>query len=127
AMVLEATPESKAQNEEKGVVPDIVTYTDKWGLIPEIEQEPNINGKLDDPIWEKASELDDFVTAYYNESAAADTNVQIAYDEENLYLGITQEGENDSLANVDIVLWPDSTGEEYFYVPIHISDFGVPE
>ena len=51
---------------------------------------PRIDGTLDDPVWERATRIADFVQQRPLDGAPAteDTEVLIAYDNDNLYFGI---------------------------------------
>ncbi len=53
------------------------------------EEPPEIDGRLDDPAWEKAKPSSGFIQVEPVEDAPAegDTFVYVLYDEENLYLG----------------------------------------
>ena len=55
-----------------------------------VEQPPNIDGRLTDDVWRRAAHVSDFVQTAPVEGAAASesTDVYIAYDGENLYVGI---------------------------------------
>jgi len=52
---------------------------------------PQINGKLDDPVWQAAEKGDKF---YWNtgvEQSSVNTTVQLAYDNDNLYIAFRNE------------------------------------
>ncbi len=51
---------------------------------------PRIDGTLDDPVWERATRIADFVQQRPLDGAPAteDTEVYVAYDDDNLYFGI---------------------------------------
>ena len=51
---------------------------------------PRIDGTLDDPVWERATRIADFVQQRPLDGAPAteDTEVYIAYDNDNLYFGV---------------------------------------
>ena len=51
---------------------------------------PRIDGTLDDPMWERATRITEFVQQRPLDGAPAteDTEVHIAYDDDNLYFGI---------------------------------------
>ena len=51
---------------------------------------PRIDGTLDDPVWERATRITDFVQQRPLDGAPAteDTEVYIAYDNDNLYFGV---------------------------------------
>ena len=51
---------------------------------------PRIDGALDDPMWERATRITEFVQQRPLDGAPAteDTEVHIAYDDDNLYFGI---------------------------------------
>ena len=51
---------------------------------------PRIDGTLDDPVWERATRISDFVQQRPLDGAPAteDSEVYIAYDNDNLYFGI---------------------------------------
>ncbi len=51
---------------------------------------PRIDGALDDPVWERATRIADFVQQRPLDGAPAteDTEVYVAYDDDNLYFGI---------------------------------------
>ena len=53
-------------------------------------QSPNIDGRLDDAIWQQSPSSSDFLQLdpIEGEAASEKTTVQIAYDEEGLYVGI---------------------------------------
>ena len=53
-------------------------------------QAPKIDGRLDDAIWQQSSVSSDFLQLdpIEGEVASEKTTVQIAYDEEGLYVGI---------------------------------------
>ena len=55
-----------------------------------IDEPPTIDGRLTDDVWRRAAHLSDFVQTAPVEGAAASepTDVYIAYDGENLYVGI---------------------------------------
>ena len=55
-----------------------------------VEEPPNIDGQLTDDVWRRAAHLSDFVQTAPVEGAAASepTDVYVAYDGENLYVGI---------------------------------------
>ncbi|MYH29217.1 MAG: hypothetical protein F4137_10250, partial [Acidobacteria bacterium] len=55
-----------------------------------VEEPPIIDGQLTDDVWRRAARLSDFVQTAPVEGAAASepTDVYIAYDGENLYVGI---------------------------------------
>ncbi len=53
------------------------------------EHAPTIDGQLDDPIWQKAPKDDRFLSTRskpFGKATAEPTTVQIAYDEQNLYV-----------------------------------------
>ncbi len=51
---------------------------------------PRIDGTLDDPLWERATRITDFVQQRPLDGAPAteDTEVYVAYDNDNLYFGV---------------------------------------
>jgi len=53
------------------------------------DEPPKIDGKLDDPAWEKARPTSDFIQVEPVEDAPAvgQTIVYVLYDKENLYFG----------------------------------------
>lgn len=68
-------------------------YGDVWAegrepvVARKVTNSPKINGKLDDPVWKEGEWLTDFrLISGNNELAKVQTEFQIAYDEENLYV-----------------------------------------
>ena len=55
-----------------------------------VEEPPNVDGQLTDDVWRRAAHLSDFVQTAPVEGAAPSesTDVYLAYDGENLYVGI---------------------------------------
>jgi hypothetical protein len=55
-----------------------------------VEVGPEIDGVLDDPVWQRASVIDEFVQQEPDEGAPATerTEVLILYDAQNLYIGV---------------------------------------
>lgn len=106
----------------------VSSHIDKWSIVSETEDAPEIDGMLDDPVWEEANNLTDFATAYANEILADEAAVKLAYDEDNLYIGIDyqSEEEEETLVNVDLILSPANHGEEYFRIPVEIRDIDKP-
>ena len=54
------------------------------------DEEPNIDGQLDDAIWQRATRITEFIQMSPIEGAppSEDTEVYIAYDDDNLYIGL---------------------------------------
>ncbi|MGB9837034.1 MAG: DUF5916 domain-containing protein [Candidatus Saccharicenans sp.] len=54
------------------------------------EQGPKIDGELNDPVWEKAPEITDFITVFptFGLKPSEKTAVKIIRDRENLYFGV---------------------------------------
>ena len=55
-----------------------------------VDQGPNIDGDLDDGVWDNAALIDGFIQQEPDEGAAATerTEVRLLYDESNLYVGV---------------------------------------
>ncbi len=55
-----------------------------------VEEGPELDGVLDDPVWQRAALIDEFVQQEPDEGAPATerTEVLILYDAENLYIGV---------------------------------------
>jgi hypothetical protein len=55
-----------------------------------VETPPVIDGRLDDPVWQQAEPLGDFLQRLPNEGAPASqpTEVRILFDEQAIYVGV---------------------------------------
>jgi hypothetical protein len=58
----------------------------RTGLVRRTTQPPQIDGKLDDPCWERAEVLDNFVTLGDGEAAGTGTGVRLVRDADTLYI-----------------------------------------
>lgn len=111
------TPNVNAGNEAQTMelVPQQIHYeADKWAVVPKVNQAPVIDGVLNDRMWANAVEIQNFQTAYYNQSLHESVKYQVAYDQGYVYIGgrIARE-EADSLAQIAVILRPQ--GSEDFY------------
>src|SRR5690625_4638730 len=106
----------------------ITSDTNKWSVIPEVEQAPEIDGSLDDAMWEKAAVLSDFRTAYHNERASEDVEMNIAFDEEYLYIGLdyTSEDGGESVGDFVVIMSPEADSDHFFHIPVKINDLDIP-
>lgn len=124
---LQSTVFASSKNTE--IPYDIIkTYTDKWAVIPKVDNGPKIDGKLDDVAWQNIDGLSNFVTAYYNEPDKSNIEAKLAYDRESLYIALEYpvDHDDDSLANFHILISPNADGEKYFCAPIKIKDLETP-
>lgn len=98
----------------------ISSYYNKWSVIHEAEQQPELDGVLDDPVWDNASRLSDFVTPYFNEETDIDTGVQLAYDNQALYIAFDYESEEEDnpLANIEFLL--SASEDEHYRIPVEV-------
>ena len=73
----------KAKGSEKKPVKIVTAVQVKPGEI-------RMDGKLDDPVWQRAPKADDFIQQQPNEGkpGSQKTTLQVAYDEHNLYVGM---------------------------------------
>lgn len=95
---------------------------DKWSVVPKIKEELSIDGKLNEKAWEEAAILSGFETPYYNERVD-DTEAKIMYNENTFYIGLKHDDESDTLANFEVILSPNSNGDEFYRIPININNF----
>src|SRR5690606_11023051 len=107
----EKDPESKT----------VATDNDKWSVVPKIQEEISIDGKLNENAWEEAATLSGFETPYYNERVD-DTEAKIMYNENTFYIGLKHDDESGTLANFEIILSPKSSGDEFYRIPIKINN-----
>lgn len=72
--------------------------------IPRTATPPDIDGVLEDPVWREAALVDQFVQRRPVEGAPAteDTEVRLAYDSENIYVGITAHYSNPALIRANL-------------------------
>src|SRR5690606_257292 len=70
--------------------PVIETQHDRWFVIPAASSVPELDGVLNEPLWEQADTRSEFLTMYYNEKMAADadTEVSLTYSDTHLYIGL---------------------------------------
>jgi hypothetical protein len=92
----------------------------KWNVIPEWTAAPEIDGVLDESVWQNAAWFDGFTTAYYRipEPSAA---YMTGYDGQNLYVGGSWPVEEaDKLAGLEIVLRAPGGGDAHYaaHIPI---------
>jgi hypothetical protein len=57
-------------------------------MIPLLSDEPNLDGKLTDPFWERAARISGFVGLEKNDLAAGRPVVYVAYTSKGLYFGL---------------------------------------
>ncbi|WP_066190944.1 heparinase II/III domain-containing protein [Gracilibacillus timonensis] len=100
----------------------------RWAVVPEVETEIAIDGDLTEDIWEKAVELEGFVTVFDNEKVEKDTEALLGYDSDNLYVGLTYTDEeaSESLANVEILIRPSPDQETFFTITIPVHEPNLP-
>ncbi|MFD0960516.1 CBM96 family carbohydrate-binding protein [Paenibacillus chungangensis] len=115
-----------AQEAEKGFA-DVV-QTDRWAVLSGTAQTPLIDGVLDDEMWSNAVQLSDFVQVYSAEAAAYTTEVRLAYDANNFYIGVNAlppEGEDEAqelFEQMELILSPNATAESFYQISIPISN-----
>lgn len=85
-----AIAEQTPDNGKKGIKTGIANYVKKDSpvQIPRFENPPVIDGKLDDPIWQKSAVFGDFVQTSPGDNVKPTypTEFMMGYDEKNLYL-----------------------------------------
>ncbi|GAA3412443.1 heparinase II/III family protein [Paenibacillus hodogayensis] len=97
-------------------------YANKWTVIPKWSQTPVIDGFPDEAVWGQAATLDDFRTAYVNEAAVDSPNYRIGYDNTMLYVAASfAQAEKEALAEVDIIVSPDTHGDRHYVATIPVS------
>jgi hypothetical protein len=101
-------------------------YGDRWVVIPEIKVPLNIDGRLNEGVWENAANLKDFVSIYHGEPAEAPTSVKLLYDEKNIYIGLIckypKAGGPQSAEGVDVIISPAAHGQAYHHFSLGISN-----
>ncbi|MCM8817369.1 MAG: DUF4838 domain-containing protein, partial [Candidatus Omnitrophica bacterium] len=94
---------------------------DKNINVPKISVEPEIDGKLEEIVWNKALVLDDFVDLY-NASSITKTEILIFHNGKNFYIGIRAHMEKQDIKKfakpktVDGAIW-DYESCEIFFAP----------
>ncbi|MBD2864952.1 hemoblobin-interacting domain-containing protein [Paenibacillus oceani] len=102
-------------------------YTNKWAVVPKRNQAPVIDGIADEAVWVQAAVLDDFRTAYHNEAAVDSPVYTIAYDDAGLYVaGSLAQVEKEALAEVDIIISPDTHGDRHYVATIPVTPPAMP-
>lgn len=99
------------------IVGEIMTYMNKWAVLPLWDTAPTLDGSMEDTLWDGAVILGDFTTAYYDRPLAEAVQYRAAYDHEHLYIaGHVAKSEADTLAQIEVLLRPDTSGSETYYV-----------
>lgn len=110
--------ESISPFQEEGLVD---AFPNKWLVIPEWNQAPDLDGKLDEVAWNDGATLDDFRTAYAYEPASEDIAYKLAYDDTHLYVGGSFSLEElEALSRVEIVISPASSGTLHYVASIPV-------
>jgi len=90
-------------------------YRERSITSPKTDQPPEIDGNLNDPVWKRASVADAFVSdgSWGNTDPSDLTSARLAWDEENLYVGIESKKPTER-DDVHILLGPEP-GSETIY------------
>lgn len=109
----------------------IDSSVDRMAVIPRFLEAPQLDGMLDESVWETAWEGSGFTTMYENKKADSDTQILMGYDEQHLYIGlIGSYGETDDSAPeteiVEIILSPGKEAANYLVrLPISQGSRGI--
>lgn len=102
----------------------IDSRSDQWAVVPEAAAAPQLDGVLNEAMWETAVRLNGFASMYHNEPIASDTEVMLAYDAQHLYIGIVGSSEDGSMPEterLDVVLSTAASSGSYYKIPLVIS------
>lgn len=104
-------------------------FQDRWAVVPLTEQEITIDGQLNETVWENAAVFGNFTKVFTYKPAAAESEVNITYDDENLYLGLKTAYSPEEDLNVQrgyqIMLTTPSNPQVYFHIPLVTEDKGI--
>ena len=110
----------------------------RTGVVRRTKQPPQIDGKLDDPCWEQAKALDEFVTLGDGLSAGAGTRVRLLRDERTLYLAAVcdephmeslkaeaDQRDGDVVADDSLQFFFDADGDPATYVRVAVNSLAA--
>lgn len=105
--------------------PIVSTQHDRWGIIPRAEAAPQIDGCLEEAVWQRAEPLSRFRTLYSNEAVGADEDmeVRLVCDDSHLYIGMIGRslGSGSETEQIDVLLSAPNEASCFFRIPITIT------